>query len=444
MSSARELALLSLLKFEREQSYSNFVLNSALKQNELSSKDSAFFSVLFYGTIEQKLTLDYIISKNIKTKISKLSPHVKNILRLSVYQLLFMDKIPPSAVVNEAIKLAKKLKQAYSSGFINAVLRKISTHTFEDYLPLKEEKVLYFSIKYSCPEELVEFFIKNYKEQCEDILRSFLENKKTYLRVNTLKTTADNLIDILSKENIKCEKHEFIENAIFTSKSAGLTQTKAFTDGLFHIQDISSQLCCHFIYPKEGEKIADVCASPGGKSFTIAQLMNNEGSVDSFDIIDGRVNMIKEGADRLSINCICAGKRDAAKDQKNEKLYDAVLCDVPCSGLGVIGKKPEIKYKSLDLIKMLPDLQYEILCNSSKLLKPGGRLIYSTCTLNPYENEEVLKKFLKNHKEFVSYLPNIVYNVKDSKNVDKNGYITLLPFKYDCDGFFIGGIKKMG
>ena len=441
MKSARALVLDSLLKLEKDDGYSNLILNSAIIKNKLDKSDISFFSALFYGVIEKKITLDYIISLNIKNSINKLSPHVLNILRLSVYQLYFMDKIPDSAIVNEAVKLTKQYKQSYSSGFVNAVLRKLCKASFDDFIPDKKDFNKYLMIKYSFSSELTEFFIKNYCDDAEKLLSGFSDNKKIYLKVNTLKTTDEDLISKLQKDNIICEKHHSVKNVLITEKASNFSNTDSFKSGLFHIQDLSSQICCYALNPLPGEIIADVCAAPGGKSFTIAQLMNNNGRVDSFDLYENKINIINENKARLGINIINSGVRDAGKE-KASTFYDAVLCDVPCSGLGVIGKKPEIKYKSLDMLESLPELQYKILTNSSKLLNPEGRIIYSTCTLNPDENENIINKFLSEHNDFIPYSLSLPFDLKLNQSEQKH-MITFLPYLNDSDGFFISGIKKL-
>lgn len=428
---ARQVAFLTLLKIEKDKAYSNIALDSAVKAYSLDSTDCAFISRLVYGVTERKITLDFVFSRFLKQPIKKLKPELLVILRLGTYQILFMDKIPDSAAVNESVLLAKSNKCDFATGLVNAVLRKVSENgkSILDSLD-GEERV---SVLYSAPLELVKFLNYHYNEEnAEMILKAALNTKEITIRVNTLKTTDDGLIEALKEENVVAKK-TFLKNALILETNGAIYELSAYKKGLFYVEDISSQICVSELGLKENDKFIDICSAPGGKSFTAAQYMNNKGEIYSCDIHSHRVELIKSGAERLGLICIIPTENDATVF--NEKLInaDCVLCDVPCSGLGIIGKKPEIKYKSLDETKELIPIQKQILSTASQYVKKGGTLVYSTCSINPNENRKVCDWFLKENKDFksIKVAPGI------ERCIDEGDYLTLTPHINNCDGFFI-------
>ncbi len=428
---ARQVAFLTLLKIEKDKAYSNIALDSAVKVYSLDSTDCAFISRLVYGVTERKITLDFVFSKFLKQPIKKLKPELLVILRLGTYQILFMDKIPDSAAVNESVLLAKNNKCDFASGLVNAVLRKVSENGQNILNSLSDEERA--SVLYSAPLELVKFLNYHYNEEnAEMILKAALTAKEITIRVNTLKTTEDELIEILKKENIVAKK-AFYKNALTLEASGAIYELSAYKNGLFYVEDISSQICVSELGLKENDKFIDICSAPGGKSFTAAQYMNNKGEIYSCDIHPHRVELIKSGAERLGFTCIIPTVNDATVYNESFKNADCVLCDVPCSGLGIIGKKPEIKYKALDETKELIPIQKQILSLASQYVKKGGTLIYSTCSINPNENRRVCDWFLKENKEFksVKAAPDI------PRCIDEGDYLTLTPHINNCDGFFI-------
>ena len=405
-----------LLKIIKNSSYSNIALDSELKDYS-ESKDGALVTKLVYGTLERQITIDYVLSLYLKQPVEKTKPEILVALRLGVYQLLFTDKIPSFAAVNESVNIIKKSKFSYASGLVNSVLRKISENGFE--YPKTDDKVFDLSIRYSCPKALVKHFLDNYgEENAEDILSSSIGAAPVTIRVNTLKTDADTLVETLEKEGVKAEKTG--DNTITVSGNS-IESLKSFKDGLFHVQDFSSQLCCEMLGAKKGETVIDVCASPGGKSFTIAEIMKNDGKLISCDLYEHRVNLIKDGANRLGINIINTYVNDASVFNNSFPVADRVICDVPCSGLGVIRRKKEIRFKDPCEFDNLCDMQYNILTVSSGYVRKGGTLVYSTCTLNPKENEDNCNRFLKEHSDF---------------SLDGE-YINIFPRMYNSDGFFI-------
>ncbi len=433
---ARQAAYLILLKIEKDKAYSNIAIDSAVKAYSLDSTDCAFVSRLVYGVTERKITLDYAVSQFLKQPIKRLKPEVLVILRLGTYQILFMDKIPSSAAVNESVSLAKNNKCEFAAGMINAILRKIATAGNSIFDSLCGEEKL--SVLYSAPLELVKFLKYHYNENnAEEILKAALLPKEITIRVNTLKISEEALIEELKKEDVRATKAAF-ENALVIEARGAVYELQAYKKGLFHVEDISSQICVSELNLKENYKFIDVCSAPGGKSFTAAQYMNNTGELYSCDIHPHRVQLIKDGAQRLGVTNIEPTVNDALVFNKAFENADCVLCDVPCSGMGIIGKKPEIKYKSLDDTKELIPIQKQILLTASQYVKKGGTLIYSTCSINPNENRKVCDWFLKENNNFksVKVAPDI------ERCIDEGDYLTLTPHINKCDGFFIAKFIK--
>ncbi len=429
MAEPRIEAVKFLSKIEKDQSYSALLLGDGLKNISFSdSRDLALTVSLVYGVLEHKLTLDYNISKYLSSKLSKLKKDVLNILRVGAYQLFYMDKIPDSAAVNEAVKATKKLNVSYSSGLVNAVLRKISQNGL--LLPEKTDFVNYLSIKYSVAEEIVSLFCKDYGvDETESILKVFSGRRPIYIRCNTLKCSPEELAESLSEQGVKVSITS-LDNCLAVETTGDISQLSAYKNGWFHVQDMSSQLCCRLSGAAQGDTVIDCCAAPGGKSFTVAQYLNNEGSIISCDMYEHKTKLIDEGAMRLGISNLQTVCLDARELNKHFSEADIVLCDVPCSGFGVMGRKPEIRYKSVGELKTLPDIQKEILYSCAKMVKSGGTLIYSTCTLNKAENDSVCDAFINDFSDF--------YIANDSEYKSyTDRYISVFPQKDGGDGFFI-------
>ena len=360
---------------------------------------------------ERKITLDYFIDKYIKGKIK---PKVRIALWIGAYQLLFMEKVPSSAAINESVNLAKQVGQDYYSKLINAVLHKIDNdRKIPDDL----------SVKYSVPQNLINMWIKQYGE---DEVKAFLpcinDKPPLFAIANKKFVNSDELLYELEYSNVVGEAYDdfvIIENGV------DLTKTKAFKNGLFYIEDLSSYNCAKALNAKENDIVLDMCSAPGGKAFTISQSMNNSGKLYCFDMYEHRLKLINDGAKRLDIVNISASVNDATKYNDNIPKADKILCDVPCSGFGIIRRKPEIRYKELDSVKDLPQIQYSILETSSKYLKSGGNIIYSTCTLNKKENEKVVAKFLESNNNF---------EILEEK--------TVFPTPFGGDGFYYALMRK--
>ena len=435
-NSARQTAFAVLLKIEKDKAYSNLAIDSAVRAAEADSTDCAFISRLVYGVTERKLTLDFAFSGYLKQPLSKLRAEVLTALRLGTYQILYMDKVPDSAAVNESVALVRGNGCAYAAGLVNAVLRKVCENGLPDFCALSAKERI--SIQYSVPAELVDLVSYHYgEENAEAFFKCSLSPKKITVRVNTLKTTVDKIKKIFDGENVRYEDCE-IENALVIYPQSAVYELSSYNNGLFHVEDISSQLCVKALSPKPSETVIDVCSAPGGKSFTAAQYMGDNGVLISCDLHGHRAALVGEGARRLGLQSIKAAVNDATVFNPEFPEADAVLCDVPCSGLGIIGKKPEIKYKKLDDIKELIPVQKKIIEISSKYVKSGGRLVYSTCSINPNENRKVCDCFLTEHPEFhsVRVLPDIARVKQDGD------YLTLMPHINNCDGFFISLFVK--
>ncbi len=417
----RFIAYKILNKIERDKAYSNIAVDTVLNQNDVSS--APFVCALVYGVIERKITLDYYLSQFLTQPIKKLNPQVLTILRMGVYQLKYMDKVPVSAAVNESVKLSKKVKCAFASGLINSVLRKIASN--EILLPNTNNKIYDLSITYSCPDNLVNHFVNDYGYlKAEEILKASIGSVPVFLRVNTLKIKSNDLIKELAKEGITT-KSCGNGTALEVVDGGAVFKTEAYKKGYFHAQDLASQDCITNFAPEMNDVVFDMCAAPGGKSFTMAEMMENQGEIYSFDLYDHKIKLINDGAKRLGISIINAQISDASVYNPDLPKADKILCDVPCAGLGVIRRKPEIKYKDFQFVDKLCELQYNILENSAKYLKEKGVIMYSTCSLSNKENAEVCSRFLAEHKDF--------------KN---GGMVTVFPHEKGSDGFFYAKLIK--
>ncbi len=421
----RQTAFRVLNRIEKNKAYSNLALDAQLRQNRENTVSSAFVTALVYGVLERKITLDYILSAFLKQPIKKLRTEVLTALRLGVYQIKFMDKVPVSAAVNESVKLVKTNGCAYASGLVNSVLRKVADSAV--LYPEKTDFLQYLSVRYSCPIALVQHYIDDYgAENAEGILMSSIGPVPTVLRVNTLKTNETDLKEILAVEGIASAIGQ-TEHTLVLTDGGAIEQCNAYRDGLFHVQDTASALCVQALDVHPGQTVIDVCAAPGGKTFTVAERMENQGKIFAFDLYPQRVSLIESGAVRLGISIIEAAAQDALTCIPSlQNRADRVLCDVPCSGLGTIRRKPEIRYKDMGFIDNLTLLQYNILVNASKYVKEGGVLVYSTCTLNRAENEAVCDRFLQENADFHKL----------------EAYQTLLPHKDGTDGFFFARLGR--
>ena len=433
MANPRQVAFEALNKTLKDGAFSNLALDAVLSKSDLDTRDKSFVSNLFYGVIERLLTIDYQLSLYLSKPLKKLKPEVLTIMRIGAYQILFMDKVPDSAAVNESIKLSKKNGASFASGLINAVLRKIAGNGIK--LPENSNSAEYLSIRYSCPLWLIEKWTDEYgAEDTIAFLDSSLGSADTFVRVNTTKISDDDLIAMFNDEGVASEKTYNEHTLKISLKGHDIEKLESFKKGYYHIQDMASQLCAKVLGANEGDIVFDLCSAPGGKAYTVAETMNDIGKILCFDIYENRVSLIIKGAERLGLKSIEGRVGDASIFNPTLGLADKVLCDVPCSGLGIIRRKPEIKYKSEEELSDLPDIQYSIVDNASKYVKQGGRLVYSTCTLSKAENEDIVAKFLESHADFKA-----VPVFSENSGVTN---ITLMPHKNGSDGFFIACFER--
>ena len=433
----RELTLSLLTDYELNGKYVNLSLSSHLA-DKLSGEDRRFLTVLLYTVVERKITYDYYVGAISGRSLEKIDPTTLNILRIGLCQIVHIDSVPDHAAVNETVALARNPGE---KSFVNGVLRQAVRLKNEDKLPLpsREKKISRFlSVKYSFPLWVVKHFISLLgDEDTERLLDRFNTARYTDLTVNLTKTDKAALESLLREGGFETVKGIDTPLSVRIPASVDPRRLPGFSDGLFFVQDVACAVSAEALEVREGDRVVDVCACPGGKSFAAAILSHN-GEVTSFDIHDSKLPLIKEGAHRLGLTNISVSECDATKPREELfRSFDRVICDVPCSGLGVLAKKPDIRHKDNQSMQNLPDLQYDILSASSKYLKDNGILVYSTCTINPEENERVLERFLASHSDFAA----VDFTVGQIES--KGGMLTLLPHVHHCDGFFIAKLRKV-
>lgn len=426
----RQTAALALLEMDRREGYSNLTLEPRLQRAGFSPQDRAFCSALFYGVLERRITLDWAIAHYSRTPIQKLEPEVLAALRLGALQLMEFPSVPPAAAVSQSVEVVRSLGKEKAAGFVNGVLRAMAQKACA--VPPPKDKLTALSVEHSVPAPLIQLWRRAYGHDAAlEILQGSRGPAPTFLRVNTTKTTPAALTNRLLAEGRESRAVPGVENALELLTPGGLAELSSFREGLFHVQDISSQLCAAALAPEPGMAVLDLCAAPGGKTFTVAELLEDRGRVLARDLHPHRVKLVEEGAARLGLASVTAETGDAlCRDPALEGKFDRVLCDVVCSGFGTLRRKPEIRYKPLDSLDGLPEVQYNILENASHYLKRGGRLVYSTCTLSPAENEEVVARFLGSHPEFSAPVPAKTY-IHGREGLD-------------CDGFFAAVLEKEG
>ena len=430
MDKVREMALKVLYNIDKNGAYCNIALDETLQEArkepaKMEQRDVGFISEIVYGTISWRLTIDEIIKKYSNIRIKKISPWILNILRMSIYQILFLDKVPKSAAVNEGVNLAKRYGHKASSNFVNAILRKVEKKDYEALFDIKDDMER-ISKTTSMPVWIVERLLKqNTAEKVEQICQASNLRPKLYVRVNTLKMDEKSLIEKLGKERIEAENAE-IENFIQLKGAKNIEQIKSFQEGKFTIQDEMAGYIAKFLNPQCHEKVLDACSSPGGKTTYMAELMKNQGEITAWDLHEHRVKLVEKAAQRLGIDIIHAEVKDATiYEEAYHQYFDKILLDVPCLGIGVLKRKPDIKWKRKEEdIAEITGIQEKILGNCSKYLKSGGKMVYSTCSILKEENEEVVYKFVTNHSDF---------EIEESKQTYQNE---------KADGFFICKIRK--
>lgn len=430
MDRVREIALKVLYDVDKNGAYSNIALDEALtqarkRQERIEPRDVGFISEIVYGTISWKLTIDEIIKKYSNIRIQKISPWILNILRMSAYQILFLDKVPKSAAVNEGVNLAKRYGHKASSNFVNAILRKVSKEDYKAFFEIQNH-VERISKTTSMPMWLVEELLnENTVEKVEQICQNSNIRPKVCIRVNTLQTDVSTLIEELGKQGIQVEKGES-ENFLFLEGAKNIEKLKCFQEGKFTVQDEVAGWIPEMLSPQPNEKVLDACSSPGGKTTYMAELMKNQGEIKAWDLHEHRVKLVEKAASRLGISMIKTEIKDAMLyEEKYAEYFDKILLDVPCLGIGVLKRKPDIKWKrKKEDIEEITKIQEKILENCSKYVKKGGELVYSTCSILKKENEDMIYKFIKNNTNFeIVKLTQVYQNEK-------------------ADGFFMAKIRK--
>lgn len=444
----REIILDILLELSKTDNYVNLLLADVLhKYDYLAPKEKAFIKRVTEGTIECRIQIDYILNLISKTPTEKMKPLIRELLRMSVYQLMFMDAVPDAAVCNEAVRLAKKRKFVSLQGYVNGVLRNISRQKQDFVYPDKnKEPARYLSVMYSMPQWLAEYFLERYdKDTVEKMLCAFLERMPVTIRLEEDISGAERekLLASWEERGIAVKKHPYLSYAVQIEKADGIRHMPGYDEGLFTVQDVSSMLVVEAADIRKGQTIIDVCAAPGGKSLHAASKLGETGRVLSFDLTEKKAARMEENRLRMRKENMKTAIADARIYREDlYQLADIVLADVPCSGLGVIGKKPDIKYHvSKQSLENILSLQKEILRNAAAYVKPGGVLMYSTCTINPEENEKTAEwlcdTFALTPEDMSVYLP------EPLKEDGKKGMVQLLPGIHETDGFFFAKLRKV-
>jgi 16S rRNA (cytosine967-C5)-methyltransferase len=437
----RWIAAKILTRVDKRDSYLDRLIDSEFRSDNLNEKDKRLLNEIANGVLRNRSKIDWVLKKFYKGDYLKINSIIKNSLRVALYQILFLDKIPSYAVVNEAVNCVKSLVSEKHGKLVNAILRNILRQIDHlDFPTPEDDKVSYLSVFYSHPEWLVERWLKRFGfEETEKLLIANNETRDITIRVNCLKTTREKVeIDLLSRKT-KFERSDYLDNYLHVRNIGSLESLDLLKEGQIYVQDVSAGLSVKLLDPQKDERIIDLCAAPGGKLTFISENMDNTGEIIAVDIFEMRLKTLEENCKRLGITNV----KTVLHDARNIKIEPAnrILIDVPCSGLGTLSKKPDIKWKqSFDHIMKLNQVQFEILTNASKLLLPGGVLVYSTCTIEPEENYNIIQKFLASHDDFV--LENAAEFVP-KELVDPNGCVQTYPHVHKIDGSFAARLKRL-
>lgn len=440
----REIVLEVLLEITEHGMYSHIVLRDVLnKYQYLEKKERSFITRVTEGTLEHMMEIDYILDQFSKVKVKKMKPVIRNIMRSAVYQMKYMDSVPVSAACNEAVKLAVRKGFGSLRGFVNGVLRNVARNL--DQIEYPTEPLKRLSIQYSMPEWILNLWLKAYDSDIvEQMLQAFQRETPLTIRCNLRMVTPKQLKEHLEAEGVTVQVHPYLEYAFHISEFDYLGDLESFQNGEFSVQDISSMLVSELAVPKEGDYVIDVCAAPGGKSLHMAEKLNGSGHVEARDLTEYKVSLIQENIERTGLSNVEAVQQDALIfDEASVGKADIVLADLPCSGLGVLAKKTDLKYKATkEGADSLAKLQREMLKNVQAYVKDEGKLVYSTCTINPAENMDNVHWFLNQYPEFELIDIHGLLCEELQKDVKENGCIQLLPGVHQSDGFFLACMKK--
>lgn len=430
-TNVRLLAFETIQDIINDKAYSNIIINEVLSNNELNRADKSLFTELVYGTLKRKYTLDYLLKPFVQTK---LKGWVRQLLWMSIYQYAYLDKIPEHAIIHEAVEIAKYKGGPHNGNVVNGILRNMMRSELPDFTEITDDKKR-IAIEYSLPKWLVDHWVTHLGlEKTEEIAQSFLDKVSTTVRVNLTRITVDEAIRRLTDDDYIVELDKEIDTCLHISGKP-IIESRLFKDGLVSIQDKSSMFVGEIMSLTEGDKVLDACSAPGGKACHIAEILNGTGHVDATDIHEHKIDLIDFNIKKLRLSNISAFEHDAT--EKYDKVYDKILVDAPCSGLGVLRHKPEIKYEqSQHSIQSLVEIQLEILNNVKDSVKPGGTIIYSTCTIEQMENENVIYTFLKANKDFEFEA------FEHPITGEKVKTMQVLPQDFNSDGFFITRIKR--
>lgn len=439
--SARKVALFTLAAIEQNDAWANAQLKKEMAKAGLDRRDAALATRLCFGTLQNRILLDYYLEAFATMKLGKMEARVRNNLRLALYQILFMERIPNSAAVNEAVNLTRKYaKNPRAAGMVNGVLRAL-LRSVEQLPSLQRKDPLdTLALKYSHPRWILDELGRSLPPaELEALLTVHNEPASTAVQVNTCRNTADEVQALLAEDGVASALHPWLHDCLILEGTGNLEQLKAYQSGSIYVQDPAAKLAVLAAAPQKGNRVLDVCAAPGGKSFAAAIAMQNEGELIACDQYTHKQALIQLGAQRLGLSCISAFVKDARERETDwEGSFDLLLADVPCSGLGVIRKKPEIRYKDPEQMKALPPLQREILRNISAYIRPGGVLLYATCTLLREENEDVISAFLEENKDFSLE----AFSLPEPVGLVETGMVTLWPQRLGTDGFFVAKLRR--
>ena len=435
----RASALRVLVSCRTHGAWADAALPAQLRRDGLTGPDAALCSRIVYGVAQNETLLDFYLAAYCTQKLDHLQPPLLEILRIGAYQILFLDKIPHSAAVNTAVELAKISGRGQAAGLVNAVLRKVAQN--RDSLPTipERDEVRYLSIRYSHPKWLVKRLLAMLgREEAEALLAVHNSQPPTAAQVNTCRTETGTVMEALATEGVQAERHPWLADCLLLKGTGNLERLKAFQGGFLYIQDPAARLAVLAAGLRPGDRVLDVCAAPGGKSFAAAITIENQGEILACDLHENKLKRIQEGADRLGLTCIRTTAADGRACRKEWLgAFDAVLVDAPCSGLGIIRKKPDVRRKQADSLFTLPVVQSAILDNAAGYVRPGGVLVYSTCTILPEENQQITDAFLADHRDFSRESFRLPEPLGETE-----GQITLWPHRHDTDGFYICRMRR--